>query len=114
MCGEDHYNHQDGICGDQQSSTTDILGSLSEAITGYIPIVSMLGNQESLQDLERTIQALSKAKVSLMSAPPCSLRLFSRTTSTHWRARPGLASPGWTAMSPSARWPWRWIAWLTL
>jgi hypothetical protein len=36
---------QEGICGDKDSSTTDILGSLSKAITGYIPIVTMLGNQ---------------------------------------------------------------------
>ena len=60
---EDHCDPQDGICGAQRSSTTAILGSLSEAITGYIPIVSMLGNQDSVQELERTIQALTKAKV---------------------------------------------------
>ena len=36
---------QEGICGDKNSSTTEILGSLSKAITRYIPIVTMLGNQ---------------------------------------------------------------------
>ena len=35
----------EGICGEGESSTTKILGSLSNAITGYIPIVAMLGNQ---------------------------------------------------------------------
>ena len=36
---------QEGICGDEDSSTTEILGSLSKAIPGYIPIVTILGNQ---------------------------------------------------------------------
>ena len=54
---------QDGICGEESSSTAEILGSLSQAIRGYIPIVSMLGNTESVQELERTILALTKAQV---------------------------------------------------
>ena len=37
---------QDGICGGSEgSSTPEILGSLSQAISGYIPIVQMLGNE---------------------------------------------------------------------
>ena len=37
---------QDGICGGNSgSSTPEILGSLSQAIAGYIPIVKMLGNE---------------------------------------------------------------------
>ena len=54
---------EDGICGEEKSSTAEILGSLSEAISGYIPIVSMLGDEEKVQELDRTIQALTKAKV---------------------------------------------------
>jgi len=52
----------EGICGEGESSTTKILGSLSNAITGYIPIVAMLGNQESVQELKDTIDALNKAQ----------------------------------------------------
>ena len=44
-------------------STAEILGSLSQAIRGYIPIVSMLGNTESVQELERTILSLTRAQV---------------------------------------------------
>ena len=36
---------QSGICGQEKSSTAEILGSLSQAITGYVPIVTMLGNE---------------------------------------------------------------------
>ena len=36
---------QTGICGQEKSSTAEILGSLSQAITGYVPIVTMLGNE---------------------------------------------------------------------
>ena len=73
---------QEGICGSEESSTTEILGSLSKAITGYIPIVTMLGNevcrlmrkkdihsslfpQESVAELKDTIDALDKAKVDI-------------------------------------------------
>ena len=41
------------------------MGSLSEAITGYIPIVSMLGNEGSLEDLERTVLALRGAQADI-------------------------------------------------
>jgi len=37
-----------GICGQEKSSTAEILGSLSQAITGYVPIVTMLGNEVSV------------------------------------------------------------------
>ena len=36
---------QEGGCGQASSSTAEILGSLGRAVTGYIPIVSMLGDQ---------------------------------------------------------------------
>ena len=39
---------QSGICGQEKSSTAEILGSLSQAITGYVPIVTMLGNEVSV------------------------------------------------------------------
>merc|ERR1712227_229858 len=53
----------DGICGGNEgSSTPEILGSLSQAISGYIPIVQMLGNEESTEDLQQTITALTTAK----------------------------------------------------
>ena len=41
---------QSGICGQEKSSTAEILGSLSQAITGYVPIVTMLGNQVRVWD----------------------------------------------------------------
>merc|ERR1739838_1114815 len=56
---------QEGICGDKDSSTAEILGSLSKAITGYIPIVTMLGNQESVEELNETIEALNKAQADI-------------------------------------------------
>jgi len=59
------FYSQEGICGSEESSTTEILGSLSKAITGYIPIVTMLGNEESVAELKDTIDALDKAKVDI-------------------------------------------------
>ena len=41
---------QSGICGQEKSSTAEILGSLSQAITGYVPIVTMLGNEVRARD----------------------------------------------------------------
>ena len=40
---------QEGGCGQGSSSTGEILGSLGRALTDYIPIVSMLGDQVSTQ-----------------------------------------------------------------
>ena len=40
---------QEGGCGQASSSTAEILGSLGRAVTGYIPIVSMLGDQVNTQ-----------------------------------------------------------------
>jgi len=56
---------QEGICGDGESSTAKILGSLSKAITGYMPIVAMMGTQESVDELKDTIDALNKAQVDI-------------------------------------------------
>ena len=41
---------QSGICGQEKSSTAEILGSLSQAITGYVPIVTMLGNEVRVKE----------------------------------------------------------------
>jgi len=59
------FYSQEGICGDKDSSTADILGSLSKAITGYIPVVTMLGNQESVEELRETIAALEGAQTDI-------------------------------------------------
>ena len=40
---------QEGGCGQGSSSTGEILGSLGRALTDYIPIVSMLGDQVPTQ-----------------------------------------------------------------
>jgi len=56
---------QEGICGDGESSTAKILGSLSKAITGYLPIVAMMGTQESVDELRDTIDALNKAQADI-------------------------------------------------
>jgi len=51
----------EGLCGSGKSSAVAILGSLSKAMSGYIPILALMGNQNSLDELVETITSLDNA-----------------------------------------------------
>jgi len=57
----------EGLCGEGKSSAVAILGSLSMAMSEYMPLLAMMGNEESVQDLARTIETLNNAKAEISS-----------------------------------------------
>jgi len=59
------FYNPEGLCDDDQSSTVEILGSLSRAISGYIPIIGLMGNQMALDQLVETVTRLDNAQAEI-------------------------------------------------
>merc|ERR1711935_740947 len=55
------YNPE-GLCGEGKSSAVEILGSLSMAMSEYMPLLVVMGNEESVEDLVKTIETINNAK----------------------------------------------------
>merc|ERR1739838_1254012 len=55
------FYSQDGICNTDSSTTSTILDTLSRAVTGYVPVATIIGNQESVRELKITAAALEEA-----------------------------------------------------
>jgi len=55
------FYSQDGICRSDPSSASTILETLSKAVTGYVPVATIIGNQESVRELRTTAVALEEA-----------------------------------------------------
>jgi len=55
------FYSQDGICSSDSSSPSTILETLSRAVTGYVPVATIIGNQESVRELRTTARALGEA-----------------------------------------------------
>merc|ERR1739838_637073 len=53
------FYSQDGICRTDYSSTSTILDTLSYA--GYVPVATIIGNEQSAKDLLSTAAALEQA-----------------------------------------------------
>jgi len=52
----------EGLCGEGKSSAVEILGSLSMAMSEYMPLLVVMGNEESVEDLVKTIETINNAK----------------------------------------------------
>jgi len=57
----------EGLCGEGKSSAVAILSSLSMAMSEYMPLLAMMGNEESVQDLAKTIETINNAKAEIAS-----------------------------------------------
>merc|ERR1711937_960702 len=57
----------EGLCGEGKSSAVSILGALGKALFEYQPLLAMMGNEESVGDLAKTIESIESAKVEISS-----------------------------------------------
>merc|ERR1719186_893059 len=55
------FYSQDGICRTDYSSTSTILHTLSKAVAGYVPVATIIGNEQSAKDLLSTAAAFEQA-----------------------------------------------------
>merc|ERR1711915_16033 len=61
------FYSQDGICKEPTSKPSVILNTLSKAVQGYVPLATIVGNQDSVKELQKTAAALKEASEELTS-----------------------------------------------
>merc|ERR1711915_697152 len=61
------FYSQDGICKEPTSKPSVILNTLSKAVQGYVPLTTIVGNQDSVKELQKTAAALKEASEELTS-----------------------------------------------
>jgi len=56
----------EGLCNEGKSSAVEILGPLSSAMSDYLPLLVIMGNQELVDELEETIATINNARTEIV------------------------------------------------